>query len=91
MKRSVMSPIDRVVMRWYWSEQYQCWFLKRWRFGRSRATVWPNGVWHTWDGDGVGGENSQCKYAEHMEFEARHFAAKREAWEACERQGFIGA
>lgn len=25
--------------------------------GRNRATVWPNGVWHTWDTDGIGGEN----------------------------------
>jgi protein gp37 len=23
------------------------------------ATVWPNGVWHTWDERGIGGENSQ--------------------------------
>lgn len=22
------------------------------------ATVWPNGVWHTWDANGTGGENS---------------------------------
>lgn len=25
--------------------------------GRNRANVWPNGVWHSWDTDGVGGEN----------------------------------
>lgn len=23
------------------------------------ATVWPNGVWHTWDANGTGGENSE--------------------------------
>lgn len=28
--------------------------------GRCRATVWPNGTWHTWDTDGVGGENDQA-------------------------------
>jgi hypothetical protein len=27
--------------------------------GHSFATVWPNGIWHTWDANGVGGENSQ--------------------------------
>lgn len=26
--------------------------------GRSIATVWSSGAWHTWDRDGVGGENS---------------------------------
>jgi len=25
---------------------------------RSAATVWLTGVWHTWDENGVGGENS---------------------------------
>lgn len=25
--------------------------------GRNRATVWANGTWHTWDTEGVGGEN----------------------------------
>jgi hypothetical protein len=28
--------------------------------GRKRADVWANGVWHTWDTDGVGGENGSC-------------------------------
>ena len=26
--------------------------------GRTIATVWANGHWHTWDRDGAGGENS---------------------------------
>jgi len=26
--------------------------------GSSAATVWENGIWHTWDQNGVGGENS---------------------------------
>lgn len=74
-------------LAWKWSEREQGWNLMQ--DGHSHATVWPNGTWHTWDADGVGGENSVCKYAEVMPFENRHFAAKREAWEACERQGFI--
>ncbi len=28
--------------------------------GRVRATVWSNGTWHSWDEDGVGGENDCC-------------------------------
>lgn len=28
--------------------------------GRTRADVWSNGVWHTWDERGVGGENAEC-------------------------------
>lgn len=29
--------------------------------GRNRVTVWDNGVWHSWDEDGVGGENGSCE------------------------------
>ncbi len=72
---------------WVWSERNQCWNLKAGE--HSHATVWPDGTWHTWDTDGVGGENDVCKYSEYMPFENRHHAAKREAWASCERQGFI--
>jgi len=36
------------------------WILRDGR-GRNRANVWGNGVWHTWDTDGVGGENDVCE------------------------------
>ena len=44
------------------------------------ATVWQNGVWHTWDGNGVGGCNSYEKTVE---------LAKAEAMFAAFRQGFL--
>lgn len=28
---------------------------------RNRANVWSNGTWHTWNEDGVGGENGSCE------------------------------
>lgn len=28
---------------------------------RCRANVWANGVWHTWDERGTGGENDSCE------------------------------
>lgn len=44
------------------------------------ATVYPNGTWHTWDRDGVGGEND-------VEDSVRR--AKTEAAAAAIDQGFI--
>ena len=35
------------------------WVLRDGR-GRNRANVWANGVWHSWDTDGIGGENGVC-------------------------------
>lgn len=55
------------------SEGSVCW-------KQSWATVWDNGTWHTWDENGVGGENSVEESVE---------AAKREAFESAMRQGFI--
>lgn len=55
-----------------------CWDL-RYR-GRAVATVWGNGTWHTWDADGVGGENSQ---------ELTVAQAKLEAAGSAIEQGFI--
>ena len=83
-----MKKLFRRLLRWKWSISEQGWNLVTLR-GRSVATVFPNGIWHTWDRDGIGGENSICQYAEMMEFENRQYAAKREAWEACIRQEII--
>ncbi len=45
---------------WYWKRDGKDreWHLYDGR-DRSRITVWPNGVWHTWDEHGVGGENGE--------------------------------
>lgn len=53
---------------WSWRRDYVSstgikgtgWILYDGR-GRGRANVWPSGTWHTWDEDGVGGENGQCE------------------------------
>lgn len=36
------------------------WVLQDGR-GRTRANVWGNGIWHTWDEEGIGGENGVCE------------------------------
>lgn len=40
-----------------------CWTLRD-GSGRDRATIWQNGpnrfTWHTWDGNGTGGENDEA-------------------------------
>lgn len=48
--------------------------------GTSAATVYDNGVWHTWDENGVGGENSA---------EASVELAKAEAVLSALNQGFL--
>lgn len=78
-----------VFYGWFLSVRHQQWDLRFTRFGRSIATVFPNGVWHTWDKHGNGGYNSVCKYANVMPFEERHYSAKVEAFEACVKQGFL--
>lgn len=55
------------------SEGASCW-KTQW------ATVWDNGVWHTWDKHGTGGENSR---------EPTVINAMAEAMKAAHRQGFI--
>ncbi len=45
-----------------------------------RATVFDNGVWHTWDRQGTGGENSHEETVDE---------AKRQAAGAAVLQGFI--
>lgn len=86
--RRILRFFLRKTLRWKWSERNQEWNLVT-LFGKTRATVWPNGTWHTWDARGTGGENSKCKYAEFRRFEDLHHAAKVEAWESCEKQKFI--
>lgn len=50
--------------------------------GTSAATVWENGVWHTWDFNGVGGENSSQDTVSN---------AQREALLSAINQGFLPA
>lgn len=50
--------------------------------GRARATVWANGTWHTWNEDGVGGENGTTGDA---------WYAQHEAVKALVRQGWLPA
>lgn len=49
--------------------------------GKSAASVWKNGTWHTWDRHGVGGENSTCRFL---------YRALDEAFRATIVQGFHG-
>jgi hypothetical protein len=44
---------------WMWERDGGGLILRDGR-GRNRANVWSNGVWHTWDTDGVGGENGEA-------------------------------
>jgi hypothetical protein len=78
----------RKLYKWYWSVENQEWDL-RLPFGKTKATVWPNGVWHTWDSDLCGGENSICELREYRPYEDWHHQAKREAFKSCIEQGFI--
>ena len=53
-----------MFLRWKFehskADGQHCWEYRRWfGYGRSIATVWANGVWHTWDKDGCGGENGK--------------------------------
>lgn len=45
------------------------WELRR-PDGTSAATVWENGVWHTWSPDGSGGENSAQDCVTNAQMEA---------------------
>lgn len=56
-----------VAKPWKWEREFvrdllgrEGWILRDGR-GRNRANVWPNGVWHTWDEQGTGGENGVCE------------------------------
>jgi hypothetical protein len=47
--------------------------------GRIRCTVWSNGVWHTWDERGVGGENA-CAINVTVAKEEATMAVLRQGW-----------
>lgn len=47
--------------------------------GRNRCSVWPNGIWHTWDEHGTGGENS-TEPSELQAREAGTLAVVRQGW-----------
>lgn len=49
-----------------------------WRF--KNATVWDNGTWHTWDNEGVGGENWEELTVEKAKIEAAISAAIQGFW-----------
>jgi hypothetical protein len=56
------------LVRWEFSEHQRQWNLLV--QGRSAATVWDNGTWHTWDRQHTGGENSQETTVERAKIEA---------------------
>lgn len=64
----------------YWTERPGGWAL-RMPCGHDGASVWMNGVWHTWDRNGVGGENAEAPTTAQ---------AKNEALAAVLRQGWHG-
>jgi hypothetical protein len=47
--------------------------------GATRASVWLNGVWHTWDEDGTGGENSSSDSI-HQSLRDAEAAVVRQGW-----------
>ena len=50
------NKIMKIGLRWCWIKGQ--WELKTcFGLGRSIATVFKNGVWHTWNKNGSGGEN----------------------------------
>lgn len=68
----------REGLNWIYSSEKEEWRL--YKGNRYYATVYPNGVWFTWDENGTGGENWKEDNVE---------AAKKEAIKACKRQGNI--
>lgn len=46
---------------WRWTSDYNGGWILRDSLGRARANVWANGVWHSWNADGAGGENGSCE------------------------------
>jgi len=65
-------------LQWVWSDDRHEWNLKH--DGRTVATVWDNGYWHTWDHQGIGGENSVEETVKQAKIEAASSAIE---------QGFI--
>jgi hypothetical protein len=75
-----MKRIRCFFAKWYWNDLQQGWQLRVTRFGRPRATVWPNGTWFTWDELGTGGENS---------VDDEIWLARLKAFESLQRQNWI--
>lgn len=75
-----MIHIARAFANWYIASDKKGYELRCTRFGRCRASVYSNGVWHTWDSNGCGGENDSEKGLSE---------AKRQAYASCVMQGFI--
>jgi hypothetical protein len=75
--RAVWRPVEPV--KWMRERDVfgytECW-RTRW------ATVWPNGVWHTWDADGGGGENDREQTVERA-MAAALFASVRQGFLSC--------
>ncbi len=70
-----------MIFIWKWNKNLKQWDLKScFGFGRSCATVWNNGTWHTWNKLGIGGENSK---------ETSVSLAMKEAKLSAISQGFI--
>ena len=68
------------LSKWVFDEKENCWELVVKGRKCPAATVWNNGTWHTWDRDGVGGENSK---------EESVHKAKIESSASAIMQGFI--
>lgn len=60
------------MVRWIQRADKGEWRLTVMQDGDMRlvATVWTNGVWHTWDRDGIGGENDSEETVERAKIEA---------------------
>lgn len=65
---------------WYFSGARNEWNLYQSGDAVSRATVYENGIWHTWNHNGTGGENWRSETVEQ---------AKLDAYESAKRQGFL--
>ena len=52
-----MNMSDSINTEAIWKKDGEMWYLFVKKEGPF-ATVYENGVWFTWDGDGFGGENS---------------------------------
>jgi len=78
------EPGERGDLRWERGrfEGQRCWFLRSSARGTEHATVWLSGTWHTWDANGVGGENDE---------ESDPWIAMQEAEAALVRQGWLDA
>ncbi len=76
------TPEDAAVVvprlvRWDWCcDGVHSWELSR-SDGTVAATVWENGVWHTWDHEGCGGENSSEETVSDAKVEAMLSAFNR--------------